>query len=176
MTGTPAKWTDEEVAMLRELAKSAKLSAGAIGLQIGKTRNAIIGKALRLQIRLPGAVGPQGSLKGILKNVRAGKLIRKPVQAPSALKVQPYQPPPRRPSSDAPAWPDMGQSHFRDCQWYHGDPKAGDFSKCNNPTWGASSFCEHHHRRVYVPAQPRQPERSPPWMPKPQPASNSSRT
>jgi GcrA cell cycle regulator len=157
MTGTPAKWTDEEVEKLRELAKTANLSAGAIGLQIGKTRNAIIGKALRLGIRLPGAVG--------VRAIRAAKVAtprkspQKPVHGDLQSKVQTYHPEPEPPPSPAGSSPARGQSHFKTCQWFFGDPRAGDMRKCSNPTFGGSSFCEHHHRRVYVPAQPRQPQR-----------------
>lgn len=157
MTGTPAKWTDEEVEKLRELAKTANLSAGAIGNQMGKTRNAIIGKALRLGIRLPGAVGVRAIKAARVATPR--KAPQKPVQALRREEVQTYQPPSEPPPSPRNFEPARGQSHFKTCQWFFGDPRAGDFSKCSNPTFGGSSFCEHHHRRVYVPPQPRQPQR-----------------
>jgi GcrA cell cycle regulator len=43
-------WTPEQIGELRELCADARLSAGDIAAQIGKTRNAVIGKSNRLGI------------------------------------------------------------------------------------------------------------------------------
>lgn len=43
-------WNDWQYEKLVELAKNGELSAGMIGQQVGKTRNAVIGKLRRLNI------------------------------------------------------------------------------------------------------------------------------
>lgn len=155
-------WTDDEVKQLRALVAAGGLTAAQIGNEIGRPRNAVIGKALRLGIRLPGAVGPMGTFRVTRpKDPARPKAPRpqpaeKPVQGLSLPKVQTYRgdPEPQRTATPRP-----GASPFQTCQWYFGDPKAGDMSKCCQPTAGSSSFCEEHHRRVYVPTQPRQLQR-----------------
>lgn len=159
-------WTDEETAKLRELILEGGRTASQIGAEIGRPRNSVIGKALRLGLRLPGAVGPMGSIR-LQKHREAmakkstrppgpARFTQKPVQGLLPPKVQPYRDPEPTPRV---ATPRAGQSQFATCQWFFGDPRAGDFSKCDQPTVGSSSFCEHHHHRVYVPAQPKQPRK-----------------
>ncbi|KQV83266.1 GcrA family cell cycle regulator [Rhizobium sp. Root1220] len=56
MLRTPFSWTDQNVAILRQMVNEGH-SASQIGARIGTSRNAVIGKALRMQIALAGSRG-----------------------------------------------------------------------------------------------------------------------
>ena len=148
---TQNRWTADEDEKLRLAVRRPGVTAAQIANEIGRSRNAVIGRALRLGLRLPGAVGPMGTLRVTRPKPPKPRLAGKPVDGHLVAKLPPYREP-EEPPPRATARP--GASNFRECQWYFGDPKAGDMSKCCQPTAGASSFCEEHHARVYVPAQP----------------------
>lgn len=47
-------WTEEKVVELRDLVREGRLSATGIGAALGCSRNAVIGKAVRLKLQLQG--------------------------------------------------------------------------------------------------------------------------
>lgn len=159
-------WSEEDVAQLTKLVADG-LTSGQIARQVGRTRNAVIGKILRLGLRLRNSPGPTGPRPSTLYKPHVARIrpAKPPVppraaalqQAPGASRV--YTPPrtPETPPRTARRDPPQGESRFSHCQWYFGDPRAGDFTQCQEKPFGASSYCEHHHRIVYVPPPPRKP-------------------
>jgi GcrA cell cycle regulator len=128
-------WTPETINKLLTLALATEpYSASQIADELGVTRNSVIGKLSRMGVNLPRSTGR----KRVLRSQETIKLVH------SRL-IQ-------KPAPRAPAAASGGlASPFKICQWYFGDPKAGDLSKCNHSTYGNSSFCEEHYRRAYIP-------------------------
>lgn len=147
-------WTPEEVEQLRALLKEGRLTATEIGRKLGKTRSAIIGKVYRLKLALPGCLSPEARASRTFRTPRV-EAVRRPVQVPVLPKVPREPPPPETPPVARPASARPRVALFKDCQWYHGSPRDGDFSKCCNPVYAQSPYCEDHYQRVYQPIQPR---------------------
>ena len=157
-------WTPEKIEQLKAMATApgASWTAQEMADALGTSRNAIIGKIARLKLALPRASGPTGRRKLVLNpepslipvkpqpSLRAIPL-RKPEEARLPDGVQPSRPVRETPPRATPAPPPAGTGYFKTCQWYLGDPKAGDFSQCTTGTYGASPYCEHHYHRAYTP-------------------------
>jgi len=151
-------WTEEAVEALRRLAlegRSATMIAAAIG---AGSRNAVIGKANRIGVRLGGGSAPEGAgAPGVERRPR-------PRTAPNQALA------PRRQAS-APAlvrergrkWifadakvgemlrvglEDVGEVQ---CRWPVGDPIDDDFAYCGLQTAPGRSYCAGHCRMAYRP-------------------------
>ena len=157
-------WTAEAVEDLKRLALEGK-SASHISAALGVgSRNAVIGKASRIGIKLNGGGGAPASGKGSSRATRP--------QWPAA-----YYP---RPSADAQragaaavrnlqVSPDGGAAgkryavaeigemrrlRFEDiresaCRWPLGDPRSGDFAYCGLTPVGGQSYCAGHCQMAY---------------------------
>ena len=178
-------WTAEAVEDLKRLALEGK-SASHISATLGVgSRNAVIGKASRIGIKLNG--GGPGSLRGKAP-ARGGRSqwASAPCTRPSADNhgsdaglardpgLIPASSPGDRGERQA-AWMlgeaeigEMRRVRFEEihelaCRWPLGDPKSGDFAYCGlNPAEG-QSYCAGHCRMAYRPpnarARPGQGER-----------------
>jgi GcrA cell cycle regulator len=153
-------WTAEAVEELKRLAlegRSASVIAATLGVG---SRNAVIGKANRIGIKLNGdgrvpAAGatPRARAQWAVPRVPGAK------RPPAALA--------RRPERNA-AWAlgeveigEMRRLRFEDireftCRWPLGDPKAGDFAYCGLAPASGQSYCAGHCRMAYRPPQPGQ--------------------
>ncbi len=131
-------WTEARVAQLTELwlAGTATL---LIGVELGMSKNAVVGKAHRLG--LPRRESPI---------TYSGK----------AAKGQPKLPPARKALDDSrPNWmlshrmAAVGRFHSGACQWIENDPSADDTCKCGAPTGASRVYCSEHEGKAWCPAQ-----------------------
>lgn len=174
--GPKFNWTDEVVVRLRQLYQQG-LSATQIGIRLGTSRNAVIGKLHRLglmrghapakprptrlkpdretrltAIALPGRPAPirlsEFSMGGHQKKMLNARIG-------NAIKALPIEPPPQ-PRGDKPGLMQLG---MRDCRWPYGDPRHPDFHFCGATVPGASvedtPYCAAHAREAVAPIQPR---------------------
>jgi GcrA cell cycle regulator len=163
-------WTAEAVEDLKRLAhegKSASNIAAALGVA---SRNAVIGKASRIGIKLSGGGG------------RAAASHPAPARAGRSqwTAAHPSRPNPDEHGSHAPAgrglsprqgrgaaWSygeaeigEMLRLRFEDiresvCRWPLGDPRSGDFAYCGLAPAEGQSYCAGHCRMAYRPPHAR---------------------
>ena len=177
------QWTAEAVEDLKRLAlegRSASVIAAALGMA---SRNAVIGKASRIGIKLSG--GGRAAVRGKAP-ARAGRsrwaaIPHLPGAAALAggARVMPGSQP-----GDGEEWKaawklgeaevgEMRRVRFEEirefaCRWPLGDPKTGEFAYCGLTPAKGQSYCAGHCRMAYRPPNARaresQPERqgSPP--------------
>ena len=153
-------WTDERVSTLKKLWLDG-LSASQIAKQLGGvTRNAVIGKAHRLQVALRGGIAG-GSRRGVTapKPPTAVKAPSKPPPPKLAAKgisihdlaSTAFGPPVRKPKSKhlmGAAWAvlslrDPCGSDPGSCRFPIGDPRAKDFRFCGALRY-SKSYCRDH--------------------------------
>lgn len=149
-------WTDERVAMLREL-WSKGLSASQIAVQLGGvSRNAVIGKAHRLGLESRpspirgGGSGSRSRRNRAISRALEAKALRgtmadeeiggEPVLAGPGEKIseQPLAPP-ARPVSDV-----------KECLWPLGDPGDEGFGFCGKETAPGRPYCANHCSVAYI--------------------------
>ena len=161
-------WTAEAVENLKRLAlegRSASVIAAALG---AASRNAVIGKANRIGIKLNGdgrASAPGGTPAAIIER----HWRRSPPQARSrqaelrpALSRDPRVSPERKA-----AWTlaeaevgEMRRVRFEEirefaCRWPLGDPRSEDFAYCGLKPAKGRSYCAGHWRMAYQPPKAR---------------------
>ena len=154
-------WPADRIAILRRMAPDN--SASTIALAVGVTRNAVIGKAQRMGIKLRGRSEAAGAREAYLARERERKNAAniakrgppKPVGRPVGFKVTT----PRIPKPTAEevrvamfeAAPDdavrLVDIKTFGCRWPYGDPREDDFRFCGHPATG--SYCAAHHGIVY---------------------------
>jgi len=169
-------WTDERVDLLRKLWTDG-LSASQIAAELsnGITRNAVIGKVHRL--------GLSGRVKANAPVV-ARPRVQQAAAAPRAAKPAPPRPmtavrgntvmvieaqtfeaaaPAPRPMEEVviPISERVTIMELREamCRWPLGDPSQPDFRYCGARSDVGASYCAHHSRMAYQPAQDRRRER-----------------
>lgn len=128
MANEPNSWTDERLKQLRELWKEG-LSISQIGQRMGVTRNAIAGKAHRLE--LPKRQSP---------------ITRAAV---AATPVDPNPPEPTRALPLRLALRNIQWSRSK-CMWPTGDPKTVDFSFCGVNIQVGKPYCPEHCISAYT--------------------------
>jgi GcrA cell cycle regulator len=132
-------WTAEAIEVLKNLALAGR-SASVIAATLGEaSRNAVIGKANRIGIRLNGdgrapARGEQSSASALCRAPR-----RKAAWAFDEAEVQ-----------------EMRRVGFEDihefvCRWPLGDPTSTDFGYCGLKAAKGHSYCAGHCRMAYQP-------------------------
>ena len=150
LRGVRMMWTDEAVELLKRLAVEG-LSAARIAAALGaKSRNAVIGKANRIGIKLNGdgrasaRVPPAAAAGG-----------RRPAPAPLPGEVR------------TPAWTfanvevgEMRRVRFQDirhlaCRWPIGDPTTGELAYCGLTAAERRPYCAGHCRIAYRPPNAR---------------------
>jgi GcrA cell cycle regulator len=156
-------WTEATIQTLRQLAlegKSASLIAAALG---AASRNAVIGKANRLGIRLTGNANcsaPRAPRAG------AGR-PRRPAIARTDSPLWKRAVVPAVPRERKPTWlfadaevGEMLRVGLEDiqegaCRWPLGDPTSEDFVYCGIQTAKGRSYCAGHCRMAYKPPNAR---------------------
>jgi GcrA cell cycle regulator len=145
-------WTEQTIGDLRKFAlegRSAAWIASAIG---APSRNAVIGKARRLGVKLKGTRGESGE-----KESEAAPAPRKAatphvrVRAPSARREDA---PPRRRFFAEPEPSDFRRIGLTEigeaeCRWPLGEPSQDDFAYCGNPAARGQTYCAVHCRMAY---------------------------
>jgi GcrA cell cycle regulator len=158
-------WTEEAIEVLKRLALEGR-SASVIALALGMaSRNAVIGKANRIGVRLNGdgrAWAPAGAYRSPSGVVSRPKLA--PDDRSSAWALVPRE-------ERKGAWTfseaevgEMRRVRFEDirqseCRWPLGDPKGGDFAYCGLTPAEGRSYCAGHCRMAYRPPESRQKPR-----------------
>jgi len=142
-------WSSERTARLGELATLTRASATGIARELSKqfgiavTRSAVIGKASRMRLELPGAHG------------RLVERVNPPPRPPR---------PPKQRTRPMPATPEprirfldlgdenctLAELHEDSCRWPLGDPRDPDFRYCGRAKVKDRPYCKHHLRRAYV--------------------------
>ena len=117
-------WTEERVAQLRELWGSGKSASEIADILGDVTRNAVIGKAHRLQ--LSGRPSPIKS-----KEVGDSSVARKKAPEPEPKEATILN----------------LTDHM--CRWPIGDPKEPGFRFCGKPTAGPLPYCMEHAKAAY---------------------------
>lgn len=116
-------WTDERVALLKELWGNGKSASEIADLLGGITRNAVIGKAHRLQ--LSGRPSPiKAKAEGESKPVR--KKVKEEPQGATILSLTEQM-----------------------CRWPIGDPKLPGFKFCGKQTAANFPYCLEHAQAAY---------------------------
>jgi GcrA cell cycle regulator len=163
-------WTVEAVEDLKKLAlegKSASHIAAALGVA---SRNAVIGKASRMGVKLGGGERGPGTRKALAGRPQWASA---PYTRPSAhgsdggLAGDPRV----KPVEGRAAWPlgeveigEMRRLRFEDirefaCRWPLGDPRSGEFAYCGLTPAKSQSYCAGHCRMAYRAPQARQSAR-----------------
>ena len=151
-------WTDAAIETLRQMALEGK-SASAIAAALGApSRNAVIGKANRIGIKLTGHVhcsAPRPP-RSITERPRRPVIAR--TESLWKRAVVPAVPRERKP-----AWAfaeaqvgEMLKVGFEEitegaCRWPVGDPTSEDFVYCGVQTAKGRSYCAGHCRMAYKP-------------------------
>jgi GcrA cell cycle regulator len=136
-------WTQTKEKLLKAMWGKGS-SAREIGNKVGATRNAVIGKARRLELE---AREPEN-------------FVTKTKKAP-VKKVAPPPPPPRPTTPGVKYLPrgnasDLLMSLSADnCRWPDGDPAGDDFTFCAGKKQGSSPYCKIHSEIAYAPAARR---------------------
>lgn len=146
-------WTDERVTRLRKLVAN-KCSAGQIAMQIGCSRNAVIGKVARLGLSFAGSTKRlgYGEASGYVR-VRRPRLP-KPKLPRSGVLHAPREPLPPTHVDDV-ARVSLIDREDHQCHWPVGDPQQPGFGYCGLPAQPGLVYCAGHVQRAYVPVQPR---------------------
>lgn len=165
-------WTDERVDLLRKLWTDG-LSASQIAAELsnGITRNAVIGKVHRLG--LSGRVKANAPVVARPRVQQAAPRVAKPApprpmtavrgNTVMVIETQTFEAPAPRPMEEVvvPISERVTIMELREamCRWPLGDPSQPDFRYCGARSDVGASYCAHHSRMAYQPAQDRRRER-----------------
>jgi GcrA cell cycle regulator len=139
-------WTDERIELLKS-GFEAGLSCRQIADRIGVSRNAVIGKISRLNLRREKAVGvvrkdaargsPRRPGSGFRRHFLRAVMIDEPAET----------------AEEAPVHNGHTCSLFElsaeTCRWPISTPGAADFCFCGNPPVGGLPYCAGHSRLAY---------------------------
>jgi GcrA cell cycle regulator len=165
-------WTAEAVEDLKRLALAGK-SASRIAAELGGSRNAVIGKASRIGVKLTGGGGraPSGAAPARPGRPQwpTARYTRPNADGPGAQLAAARGLSPREVRT--PTWTfgeaeigEMRRLRFEDiresaCRWPLGDPRSGEFAYCGLTPAKGQSYCAGHCRMAYRPPQARQSAR-----------------
>lgn len=145
-------WTDERISELTRLWDQG-LSASEIGKTLGVSKNAVVGKAHRLNlparpspIKRGGSAKPRTSKPVIKTPDRIGKMECRPA-VPTTSEVRTHEPRLARPALKKRAVVKSGNSA---CLWPIGDPGENDFHFCGEPAVSGKPYCQEHCARAYI--------------------------
>ncbi|HZZ62498.1 MAG TPA: GcrA family cell cycle regulator [Roseiarcus sp.] len=162
-------WTDEAVEALKRLAlegRSASVIAQALG---AASRNAVIGKANRIGIKLSGggrAFAPCAAPIEMYQTQSTATPRRKPTPGKQRSTVDLSRDPRFDPREKAPS--SFAEGEVKEmrrvrlaeiralaCRWPLGDPTSGDFAYCGLEAAHGRSYCAGHSRMAYLPPKAR---------------------
>jgi GcrA cell cycle regulator len=160
-------WTEEAIEVLKRLALEGR-SASVIALALGAaSRNAVIGKANRIGVRLNGD-GRASALGWAAAGYRLpSAAVPRPKPAPDEASSARALSRDSREERKA-AWAfgeaevgEMRRVRFEnilhsECRWPLGDPRSGDFAYCGLTPAEGRSYCAGHCRMAYRPPTVRQ--------------------
>ena len=140
-------WTDHMVQKLR--AEWKDRTSTALGIELGVTKNAVIGKARRIGLPAKGASNQHSGPHPMVHAPRvtlpafpmpAPVLIADPPRAAASVLIERPAPPPReaRPLPDRP------------CQWPTNNGEGHRWTFCDAPVVGSGPYCAGCRRLAYV--------------------------
>lgn len=150
-------WTDERVEELKRLLRQG-LSASAIAERLGgMTRNAVIGKAHRMGLKLHNHPAGERRINARKARKKSHKKQCAKIFTPPPYMTMPVEPLPHGPEPNVPFKERRGILDLEDsqCRWPIGDPKEPDFHFCNGKRVHGFAYCAHHSRRAYKPIEIR---------------------
>lgn len=142
-------WTEARIAALGELWRQG-LSTAEIGRRLGISKNAVVGKAHRLEL-----------------SARPSPIKLRPIPAPmprpaASPAPQAQMPAPGRlpaltlaPRAAAPVRLVQTGGKASACQWPHGHPGQPGFHFCGEPAAPGKPYCTAHAARAYVSGKSR---------------------
>ena len=149
-------WTEDRVAMLRELWTKG-LSASQIAVQLGGvSRNAVIGKAHRLGLESrPSPIRGGGGGSRSRRNRAISRAIEaralRGTMADEEIDGEPVVLEPGQRIMDRPLSPPARPiSDVKDCLWPIGDPSDDAFSFCGEDTAPGRPYCANHCAMAYI--------------------------
>ena len=145
-------WTDDAITRLRALWDEGH-STAEIGRRLGITKNAVVGKAHRLnlsarpspikrttgEVRVPRRAQPRRSVGPTLPILAAALPAPRPVDPPRPQPVLRAVPAPSRPLARVTA-----------CCWPIGEPGTPNFRFCGDPAMTGRPYCGDHAAIAYV--------------------------
>ncbi|MDR6288482.1 MULTISPECIES: GcrA family cell cycle regulator [Inquilinus] len=140
-------WTDERVTQLRQLWGNGKSASEIAEILGGVSRNAVIGKAHRLELS-----GRPSPIKR-KEDEEEETVVAVETAAPVAAKVA-VRPAPERKSGGA----TILNLTERMCKWPIGDPRDKDFHFCGKAAHGNLPYCAEHAAIAYQPPGKRRDE------------------
>jgi GcrA cell cycle regulator len=155
-------WTEMAIETLRQMALEGK-SASAIAVALGApSRNAVIGKANRIGVKLTGNLNCSAprAPRSVTERPRRPAIAR--TESLGRRSLVPAVPRERRP-----AWAfaqaqvgemlKIGLEEIREdtCRWPVGDPTSEEFVYCGIQTAKSRSYCAGHCRMAYKPPTAR---------------------
>ena len=153
-------WTDELIARLRALWAEGH-STAEIGRRMGISKNAVVGKAHRLQLTArpsPIQRGELGTRRPAAPARRAPLLPRQPEPSPGLSREQ-GRPAPLQPPA-APALRTVqpavrSGARAMPCCWPIGEPGSPGFRFCDEPAVTGKPYCDAHVQLAYVKVRDR---------------------
>jgi GcrA cell cycle regulator len=139
------------VAQLRQLWGSGKSASEIAEILGGVSRNAVIGKAHRLE--LSGRPSPIKRKEGEEDEEEAAVTVAAEA-APPAVEKAPAKPVPERRAGGA----TILNLTERMCKWPIGDPRDKDFHFCGKASHGNLPYCAEHAQIAYQPPGKRRDE------------------
>ncbi len=115
-------WNDEKINRLKRLWQEG-LTTGEIGKRLGVSKNAVVGKAHRLELK--GRPSP----------------IKRPTRAAAETTTK------KAPEVRVFTLTDLSS---QTCRWPIGDPKHEDFRFCGKPVIAGKPYCGEHCATAYV--------------------------
>jgi len=146
-------WTQEAIERLRAFWAEG-LSTAEIGRRMGISKNAVVGKAHRLNLSSrPSPIRRDPQERRTTPSPRPPRQAPVARPMPSAPVMRPQAPPAVR--NQAPPRPRLGGS--RTCCWPIGEPGTPEFRFCEGDPMSGKPYCAEHAAVAYV--KPREKER-----------------
>jgi GcrA cell cycle regulator len=159
------EWNDDTIARLRVLWAEGH-STAEIGRRMGVSKNAVVGKAHRLN--LPARPSPirRDGAGGVTPRVRTPRRVTGPTLPPLqvAVEVAPAEPvrvavalaPPVRQAVLRPVA--QARARLVNCCWPIGEPGTRGFRFCDSEAMNGKPYCSEHAQMAYVKVRDRRDE------------------
>jgi GcrA cell cycle regulator len=142
-------WTAERVALLKDRI-DAGLTCAQIALEIGVSRNAVIGKVNRLGLsRVKSLNGGPSGRTGVPKVAHPRVGAQRRMSPISTAHRQLVLPEPPLENAKRCSLLELAQGH---CRWPISEPGAEDFGFCGNQQAEGLPYCAAHARMAYRPS------------------------
>ena len=157
-------WSETAVTRLRELWSEGH-STAEIGRRLGVSKNAVVGKAHRLDLSArPSPIkggAPIGSRPRQAKAIpKLTDMLPLPSCAPTPCEAAaPLRREPRPPQAVAAVVRNLAVSRTETCCWPIGSPRHPGFLYCDMPALVGKPYCEDHANVAYKPVRRRDDKR-----------------